>query len=475
MRWLTIAGLALAFVSGGAHAAHPLRTGFVDPTAFSGPNAAKSVVRARAAGASIVRLLLGWSGVASEPPAAPRDPADPAYRWGSFDREVVDAVRGGLTPLVYIAVAPQWARGTAVGLPGTWPAPGKLAQFAAAAAQRYSGHFTPNGDSVPLPRVRFWEAWNEPNAGSELAPQRVGGAPVSPPQYRRMVNAFTGAIHGAAPGDLVVAGALAPFEHDSKDIQVVAPMRFMSDVLCVSVVAPHRRTCSQQTHFDIWGHNPYSNGGPDWHASNPLDASIGDLAEMREILVAAKREGSIVSSRPPQFWVTEFAWDTNPPDPMGVPSALHARWVAEALYRMWHAGVSAVVWFKLRDDPLRLSPYQSGFYTVGGQHKHSLEAFRFPFVAFRVPGGVSVWGRTPSGTNSVVLVQRQASGGWVTLARLHASGNGIFSSLLRVPAAATDSLRARLAPGSESSIPFSLTVPASPRVSPFGCGGPIPC
>ena len=105
----------------------------------------------------------------------------------------------------------------------------------------------------------------------------------------------------------------------------------------------------------------------------------------------------------------------------------------------------------------------------------SLEAFRFPFVAFRVQGGVSVWGRTPSGTSSVVVVQRRAGGGWVTLARLRASRNGIFSSLLRVPTAATDSLRARLAPGSESSIPFSLTVPPSRRVSPFGCGGPIPC
>ena len=78
MRWLTIAGLTVAFVSvGGAYAAHPLRTGFVDPTAFSGPDAAKSVVRARAAGASIVRLLLSWNEVASESPAAPSDPRTP--------------------------------------------------------------------------------------------------------------------------------------------------------------------------------------------------------------------------------------------------------------------------------------------------------------------------------------------------------------------------------------------------------------
>jgi hypothetical protein len=293
MRWLTIAGLTLALVSvGGAYADHPLRTGFADPTAFSGPDAAKSVVRARAAGASIVRLLLSWTEVASESPAAPSDPEDPAYSWASFDREVVNAVHGGLIPLVYVAGGPQWARGTAVGLPGTWPAPGKLAQFAAAAAQRYSGRFTPNGDSVALPRVRFWEAWNEPNAGSELAPQRVGGRPVSPAQYRRMVNAFTGRYTARLRAISWSPARSRRSSTTRRTIQVVAPMRFMSDLL----QTPHRRTCSQQTHFDIWGNNPYSNGGPDWHASNPLDASIGDLPEVRDLLVAAMRLGTIVSS-----------------------------------------------------------------------------------------------------------------------------------------------------------------------------------
>ena len=128
---------------------------------------------------------------------------------------------------------------------------------------------------------------------------------------------------------------------------------------------------------------------------------------MRALLTAAKRAGNIVSPRAPQFWVTEFSWDSNPPDPKGVPSALHARWVAEALYRMWQAGVSTVIWFRLQDDPLRQSPYQSGFYTAGGRAKHSLEAFRFPFVALRTASGVSVWGRTPSGKSGSVTVERQ--------------------------------------------------------------------
>ncbi len=289
-----------------------------------------------------------------------------------------------------------------------------------------------------------------------------------------MVNAFADAVHGVNASNLVVAGTLGPFGHDSKDIQVLAPMRFMSDLLCVSPQAPHRKTCSQRTRFDVWAHNPYTNGGPNWHAYSPLDASIGDLPEMRALLTAANRAGTIISARAPEFWVTEFSWDSNPPDPKGVPAALHARWVSEALYRMWQSGVNAVIWFRLQDDPLRQTPYQSGFFTASGQPKHSLEAFRFPFVAFRAGSGVAVWGRTPFGKSGSVIIERQAGKGWTSVARLRADRYGIFSRQLSA-LATTTALRARLVSPVESSIPFSLTVPPPRRTTPFGCGGPIPC
>lgn len=454
--------------------ARPLRTGFLDPTAFGGPNPDRAVLRARRAGASMVRILLAWKAVAPEPPADPEDPDDPAYRWLFIDQQVVDAVRGGLDPLLYISASVPWARGAAVGLAGTWPSPTRFADFARAAALRYSGTFTPTGGTAPLPRVRLWQAWNEPNAGRELAPQRVNGRGVSPAQYRRMVNAFAVAVHGVDASNLVVAGGLAPFGHDSKDIQVLAPMPFMSALLCVSLAKPHRRTCSQRTRFDVWGHNPYANGGPNWHARSPNDASIGDLPEMRALLSAAERAGTIISAGAPEFWATEFSWDTHPPDPKGVPSDLHARWVAEALYRMWQAGVRAVIWFRLQDHPLRQSPYQSGLYTVSGRaKKHSLEAFRFPFVAFRGGTGVTVWGRTPYGVRGSVIVERQVGRRWTPVAHLGADRNGIF--LRTVPSPATRVLRARLASSSETSVPFSLSVPAGRNVTPFGCGGSIPC
>jgi hypothetical protein len=475
MRYIIIVGLAVALaVVSAASAAQPLRTGIVDWN-FGADGSDRSLLQARTAGATMVRLVLYWKVVAPNQPADPENPDDPAYGWASIDEQVINASQGGLDPIVSVSGAPPWARGEVVDLPGTWPSAARYGEFARAAARRYSGSFVPTGSTVPLPRVHYWQAWNEPNAGRELTPQRVKGRPASPAHYRRMVNAFAEAVHDTNPENLVVAGTLAPFGHDSKNIQVVAPLKFMSDLLCVSPQAPHRKTCSQVARFDIWAHNPYTNGGPNAHAHSPSDASIGDLPEMRSMLLAAKRNGNVVSVRPLEFWVTEFSWDTNPPDPKGVPAALHARWVSEALYRMWEAGVSAVIWFRLQDDPLRQTPYQSGFFTVSGRAKYSLKAFRFPFVALEDDSGVSIWGRTPSGQPVSVILERRAGNRWTTVTRIRANQYGIFS--LRLPASTpeTSVFRARLSSGSESSLPFSLAVPRGHRTTPFGCGGTIPC
>jgi len=465
--------LALAFLAtASTGAAQPLRTGILDWD-FGVP-ADRTSLRTRTTGASLARVVLYWSSVAPSQPGDPEDPEDPVYQWQGVDRQVASVTRAGLDPVLSVSGSPRWARGATVGLPGTWPSPARFAEFARAAARRYNGSFVPSGESKPLPRVQYWQAWNEPNAGRELTPQRVGRRAVSPPHYRRMLNSFSDAVHAARKDNLVIAGTLAPFGHDSKDIQVLAPMTFMTELLCVSARPPHQKTCSQRSRFDIWAHNPYTNGGPTTRAHSPSDASIGDLPEMRAVLLAARKRGSIVSVRQPAFWVTEFSWDTNPPDPKGVPSDLHARWVAEALYRMWESGVSAVIWFRLRDDPLSRSPYQSGFFRRNWQPKSSLRAFRFPFVAFRTDRGVSVWGRTPFGKPGEVVVEARARSGWSSVARIRSDRNGIFSRLLQVPAS-TALLKARLVSPGEFSMPFALAVPPNRPATPFGCGGSIHC
>jgi hypothetical protein len=443
----------------------PLQTGIVDVPPFLAPSAPTAFKRVKGTGATFVRLILFWKFVglsAPERPANfnPTNPADPNYQWAAFDRQVQLAVRAGLQPIVGVQLAPAWAERSREGDPGTRsPDPAELAAFATAAAKRYGGRFQ------GLPRVRYWQAWNEPNYSGFLTPQ-------SPDLYRQMVNAFADAVHGVHKDNVVIAGGTSPFQTPKV---AVAPLDFMRDLLCVSADAAPRPTCSAKIKFDVWSHHPYTSGGPTHRAQRTGDVSIGDLPEMKKVLLAANRAGHIVTQQKLRFWVTEFSWDSNPPDPVAVPAQLHARWVAEALYRMWKVGISMVTWFQIRDDPLSETEFQSGFYYDSGyfRAKLGLRAFRFPFVAFTARGGVDVWGRTPTSRAATVIVERSAGRGWKRVAVLHANRYGIFQR--RLKGTFSGSLRARVTKPKEPSLAFSLTRPPDRYYWPFGCGGILPC
>jgi hypothetical protein len=248
----------------------------------------------------------------------------------------------------------------------------------------------------------------------------------------------------------------------------------MRDLLCLSGGARPRPTCGTKVEFDVWSHHPYTSGGPTHEAAHPDDVSLGDLGEMRALLNAARRAGRIKAARGVGFWVTEFSWDTKPPDPRGVPEALRARWVAEALYEMWRAGVSVVTWFKLRDDPYPRSPYQSGLYArgrtlAGDRPRSSLAAFRFPFVSYRDRNHVLVWGRTPtSEPGRVVIERRSPGGGWRRVIALSADRSGIFQRRLRLVSTERDFIRARFAVRGKASLPFSLRAQPDRFYRPFG-------
>jgi len=247
----------------------------------------------------------------------------------------------------------------------------------------------------------------------------------------------------------------------------------------MSRTRPYRPTCAARVQFDAWAHNPYTEGGPSHRAYSADDVSLGDLPKMNALLRAAVRADHVVSKNPVRFFVTEFGWDSNGPDPRGVPLRLHARWVAQALYQMWRSDVSLATWFLLRDEPLRTSPYQSGLYFYGGRRleldrpKPTLRAFRFPFVAFRRATNIMVWGRTPGGSPQRVFVEGQTKHGWRLLARLSTNAHGLFTQRLR--AFGGTGLRARIPATPDVSLTFSLAATRDRQVFPFGCGGPIQC
>lgn len=457
----TVAVLAGALL---ALAVSPASAGGLDTAVLPAfDSVATALPRVEAAGASFVRLNVVWSTVA--PPRRPTgfdpgDPGDPAYRWAGIDAEIRAVVARGLTPYVTVVQAPAWARrGSAT---SAAPDPVQLGFFMRAIATRYSGDFD------GLPRVRYWQVWNEPNLTPDLSPQLVNGKAVSPGRYRGMVNAFAGAVKAVHADNLVIAGGLAPFRDITPEVlkqdEDWGPLSFMRDLLCLS--RSLKPTCNDPVRFDIWSMHPYTSGGPTHHAVLPDDVSLGDLPKVRWVLQAAVRAGHISSRGPVKFWVTEFSWDSNPPDPKGVPMRLLDRWVPQALYVMWRNGISLVTWFSVRDQPLSTSFYQSGLYFRSGKPKPFLEGFRFPLVAFPRAGGIYVWGRTPFGDSGRVEVELRDGSRWRLLGTLRTDAHGIFRH--QFPVSSSGLVRARVVSSGERSLPFSLTPVPDQFFNPFG-------
>ena len=437
-----------------AAAVRPLETAVWVPGATTPAELETAVRRIKAAGATRAGLVLAWRGIApaTRPDAfSPENHEDPAYNWTAFDERVRAVARAGLELFVAIHYAPAWAEGRGSGPAGTVrPNAAEFGKFARAAATRYSGRY------FNLPRVRYWQAWGEPNISNNLNPQFENRRPIAPFLYRRMLNAFATAVKSVDGDNVVVAGGTAPFRDVTIKHRHWGPLTFIREMFCLSKRLA--RKCRTRVQFDIWSHHPYTSGGPTHSALLPDDVSLGDLPELRRTLQAAVRVGHVASRRPLGLWVTEFSWDSRPPDPAGVPSRLLTRWVAEALYRMWGNGITVVTWLQLRDHPPSVSFEQSGLYYHRGaiaddRPKPMLRAFRFPLVAFPRGRGIQVWGRTPGSRPATVIVEQRAGRRWRRLGYLRTNRYGIFQHRYRTTRSGF--VRARTAAG-ERAVPFSL-------------------
>jgi hypothetical protein len=441
--------------------------------------------RVRDAGAGYARLYVSWRDIVPLGATKPAgfnasNPTDPGYDWALLDQKVQAAVAEGVAPILMAYNTPEWAERGNEGPPGTRdPDPDEVGNFAEAMARRYSG-------TLPgLPRVRYFQLWNEPNLYRYLMPQfdtpfnqnvQPGDAVLSTGVYRNMTNAFARAVHGVKGDNVVLAGGLAPFGQSAATRHGVAPLQFMRNLFCLNGDNKPKSNC-KPIHFDVWTHHPYTEGGPNHSALAPTSVSIGDLPEMKKVLNAALRAHRVKSREHVRFWVTEFSWETKPTDPQGVPMKLHSRWVSEALYRMWQSGVSLVTWFKLRDelDASRSEfKFQSGLYFACSngpscdKPKRSFTAFRFPFVAFKAGPHVRVWGRTPAGVRGRVLVeQRRPNGHWKRLKRLRTNRHGLFKK--RLKRSGRGPVRATLVGAAKDrSLPFELKPTKDMSVTIFG-------
>jgi hypothetical protein len=286
-------------------------------------------------GVRLVRFTVRWDQVAPTRPAAPRDPGDPAYKWGQFEVVLRGLRENGVTPLVTLYGSPRWANG---GHTPNWLPQRGFADFAHAAARRF-------------PWVRMWTMWNEPNG-------RTFAVPVSPAAYvRRVLNPGYAALHAASASNVVAGGVTSPRKTPSG----LSPLEFMAGMRAAGA------------RLDAYAQNPY----PVSPSETPTSATCARCTYMTlGKLPSVRATVTHYFGASTQLWLTEYGYQTNPPDALfGVSWAKQAAYLTQAFaLARKNPRIDMMLWFLLKDEP-NLAGWQSGLLTITGQKKPAYAAF----------------------------------------------------------------------------------------------------
>jgi hypothetical protein len=436
--------LALAaIVPGQASAARGISTGVADGAFMDSRTALRTqwLNRAEDDNISLLRISVNWSFVAGTPrPSNPTNPADPRYNWTALDRIVREASARGFQVMFLMNTAPRWAEGPnrpAGAQEGSWkPDPTEFGRFGLALATRYSGSY-PDPEGGVLPRVSYYETFNEPNLDFWIAPQYSGGKNTGPELYRKLSNAFAQSVKSVHVDNQIVGPALAPFGGITGERRErTRPLRFMRDLFCLKgrrKLKPKRCPGGDKYIVDIVSHHPITvTGPPSQKAFHPDDATSGDMGKITRTVRAAKRGNTIVTTggRVP-IWASEYWYRTNPPVADGVSLKKQARWIQQSLYIWWRKGVTMAIYNAMRDAPSFDPAAAFGLYFRDGEAKPGAKAFAFPFVADRRTKRKAIlWGKSPA--TGKLKVQRQRGKRWKTIARINATDDKVFTKKVKI-------------------------------------------
>jgi hypothetical protein len=349
--------------------AGPMLVGIYDDAQVYG-NTTWAFTQLRALRAGIVRATLDWGAVARRRPVAPADPADPAYNWTAVDRVVDEADKRNIRVMLAIYGTPRWAGRARNRVPRR---ANDLRLFATAAARRYSGTYTvkegENELERTLPAVRHWLAWNEPNNPVFLRPQwkmvarkwRVQAAY----DYAKICGAIWSGVHATRlAGEKVACGVTGPRGNDAPRSRrpSTSPLLFMTWLRRAGL-----RRMDAYAHHPYYGHRTEK---PTTKSRSPKAVTMGNIRDL------TKRVNQLWGRRT-RVWITEYGYQTNPPDRLfGVSYRNQARYMQQAM-RMAKLTrrIDMFVWFLIRDEG-RLSGWQSGVMTRRGVRKPSFRTFQ---------------------------------------------------------------------------------------------------
>jgi hypothetical protein len=347
-----------------------------------------------ALGAPLVRFTLRWDQIAPTRPVVATSPDDPAYDWRLSD-SILEGLRAhGLTAIVTLLGTPPWANGGRASNYAPTNAT-DFAGFARAAAARYRW-------------VRYWLVWNEPNQQRWLRPTSARV------YVTRLLNPAYAAIHARIPAAKVGGG-------------VTAPRAGTGGVAPVTWILAMRAAGAR---LDAYAHHPY----PSSPAESPFSGGCAGcltitMATLGRLLSTVTR-----AFGPKRIWLTEYGYQTRPPDPFGVSPARQAAYIGQAALRAYEEPrVDMLIQYLYRDEPT-LDRFQSGLLYKNNTVKPSLRAFELPFAEkSRTGSRTVVWGQLRAGPGRLPYrVQEYRQGVWQTVGGTLLTGAaGFFTRTVR--------------------------------------------
>ena len=357
---LVLAAALFALLSATAAQAAPhLWIGFQDDASFRWrPERVQNLADAQQTNATIVRAWVVWPQIAPNRPGNATDSFDPAYRFDDLDELVRNAQARGLEVLLSPWGTPKWANG------GKTPnfAPTNVADwtnFIRALADRYSGNHP------GYPSVRFWSIWNEPNLNQFLAPQFVGKKDASPAIYAKLYRAAYAQIKRAIPTAQVAVGETSPRGRD-KPLGSKTTQDSHSPGKFAQLLAAQR----PRLMFDAWSHHPYATS---------FTAPPGQLVKWPNVTLSSlprfeKSLDTWFQRKNTPLWITEFGYQTKPPETRGVSLSTQASYAATVLKTVARdPRVQMFIWFTFRDDAG--NPWKSGLLASDGSKKPAYGTF----------------------------------------------------------------------------------------------------
>ena len=320
----------------------------------------------------------------------------------------MDAVLGGLrahgiTVLVTLYRTPVWASGSRI--PRAVPrSKNSLPAFAVAVAKRY-------------PWVRLWEIWNEPNLRTFLTPN-------SPKLYvQRLLNPTYDALVAQNPLNRVAGGATSPRSTKTG----LSPVKFMR-----GMKQAHAR-------LDAYSHHPY----PVTRGERPFGFAKGVCRYCTGVLTLANLPALVREVRrdfgPKRIWLTEYGYQTNEPDPLGVSPILQAKYVADSALRVRGAPfVDLLIQFLVQDES-RHNGWQSGLVSPSGSRsRRSTRSCSRSRSRADAGCATTIWGQVrPGKGRREYQLQRLVRGRWANVGgRALTDVRGSYKRVVRSPVGA---------------------------------------